>query len=370
VSALKRKRILLLCPYPVGVAPGQRLKYEQYFGYFAERGYDLTVSPFFSRRAWAVLYRRGNWAEKAFWVLAGYARRVFDLARLPFHDGAYVFLHATPFGGSLFEACVRALSRRMVYDIDDLVFLPQHSAQNGWISRLRRPGKIHYLMARADHVITCTPFLDSYVKKLNPRTTDISSTIRTDVYQPANRYRNDRPLTIGWSGSHSTVKYVNLIAPALRALARTHNFRLKVIGAVGLEIPGIKVDCQPWTEATEVADLSEFDVGIYPLPDEEWVHGKSGLKALQYMALGIPTVATAIGANFRVIEHGESGFLVNESEEWRSALARLLDDPALRERVGAKARDRVVSTYSVLANEPRYGAVLDEVFRGEATCAP
>lgn len=366
----RRKKILLLCPYPVGVAPGQRLKYEQYFPYFASRGYDFTVSPFFSRRAWQVLYRKGHLPEKAFWVLLGYARRIFDLARLSAYDGAYVFLHATPFGGSGFEACVRKLARSMVYDIDDLVFLPQKSAQNAWISRFRRPGKIHYLMERADHVITCTPYLDSYVRQRNSRTTDISSTIRTDVYVPTNSYRNHRPLTIGWSGSHSTAKYLQLVAPALQALAQTHSFRLKVIGACGIEIPGVRVECQAWNESTEVADLAEIDVGIYPLPDEQWVLGKSGLKALQYMALGIPTVATAIGANFRVIEHARSGFLVREQAEWVASLARLLDDPELRRSIGTAARERVVEYYSVEANQARYGRVLDGVFAPEAACAP
>jgi len=369
-SLSQRKKVLLLCPYPVGVAPGQRLKYEQYFPYFASRGYDVTVSPFFSRRAWQILYRKGHIPEKALWVLFGYARRLLDLLRLPAYDGAYVFLHATPFGGSGFEACVRKLARRMVYDIDDLVFLPQQSTSNGWISRLRRPGKIHYLMERADHVITCTPFLDNYVRERNSRTTDISSTIRTDFYVPTSAYQNKRPLTIGWSGSHSTAKYIQLVAPALQALAETHDFRLKVIGATGVAIPGVSVECQPWAESTEVADLAEIDVGIYPLPEEKWVLGKSGLKALQYMALGIPTVATAIGANFRVIEHARSGFLVRHQEEWRDALANLLDDANLRRAIGTAARARVVEHYSVEANQARYGQVLDGVFfQGGTKCA-
>lgn len=362
MPSLKRKKILLFCPYPMNVAPGQRLKYEQYLNFLRDEGFDVAVSPFLDEATWKILYRPGKFSQKIWGVLRGYGRRLFDLARLPLFDGAYVFLQVTPLGGSLFERGCRLLARKLVYDIDDLVFLGRSSPQNRWVGWLRGPAKYRYLMRSADHVITCTPYLDEYVRQLNSQTTDISSTIRTDSYLPVSSYRNDRPLVIGWSGSHSTVPYLRMLEPVLKELRKKHNFTLRVIGTSSFPVAGVEVEALPWQEASEVKDLQAIDIGLYPLPDEEWVLGKSGLKALQYMALGIPTVATAIGANFRVIEDGVSGFLVKSEAEWLAALEKLLVDAELRRRMGAAARERVVKNYSVKANQPTYLKIFSEVY--------
>ena len=365
-SASKRK-VLLLCPYPLGVAPGQRLKYEQYLEYLETQGYEITVSPFLSKATWNVLYRRGHYGRKAMGVAAGYLRRIFDLARTPFFHGTYVFLHAAPFGGAGLEFLFRALSKRMIYDIDDLVYLGAESHANSFTAWLKSPRKYSFLMKKADHVITCTPYLDAHVRKFNEKTTDISSTIRTHDYLPANRYANDHKIVLGWSGSHSTVPYLGLLAPVLQRLAKTRSFKLKVIGTPAFSLPGVEVVSQAWAEPTEVSDLQEIDIGLYPLPNEEWVLGKSGLKALQYMSLGIPTVATAIGANFRVIESGKSGILVNSEEEWLRALEMLIDDASLRREIGTAARARVEKLFSVKANQEVYLSVFNRVFQPEAS---
>ncbi|NUM89255.1 MAG: glycosyltransferase, partial [Bdellovibrionales bacterium] len=159
------KRILVLCPYPENVAPTQRLKYEQYFPHFRQAGYSLTVSPFMSARMWRIVYKPKRVWEKAFWVMAGYLRRLFDLARAPFYDGLYVSLWITPFGAGLFERLFVLANRRVVYDIDDLVFLGKTSTANRFARFLKSPEKYHYLMRAARHVITCTPHLDAYVRK-------------------------------------------------------------------------------------------------------------------------------------------------------------------------------------------------------------
>lgn len=356
------KRVLLLCPHPEGVAPGQRLKYEQYLEYFRENGYEVTVSPFMTRRFWDIVYLKGHYVEKILWTIVGYLSRLGDLARLPFYDGAYVFLWVTPFGTSFFERIARMLAKRMVYDIDDLVFLGKASAANRLVSLLKGRSKIHYLMRTADHVITCTPYLDEYVRKLNSRTTDISSTIDTGSYAVRPAHANTGNLILGWSGSHSTARYLLLLRDMLLNLSRTLEFELLVIGAPDFRMSGLTVRAIPWRLASEVTDLQQIDIGLYPLPDDEWVQGKSGLKALQYMALGIPTIASARGANFRVIEDGVSGFLVNSEAQWAEKIELLAGDPALRSVVGNAARKRVVERYSVSANRGTYLKVLDEAF--------
>lgn len=357
-----KRKLLILCPHPEGVAPGQRLKYEQFFSHWRSHGYEVTVSPFMTKRFWDIVYKPGRLPEKLFWTLWGYARRIRDLARTPFYDGTYVFLWVTPFGPALFERAVRMLSGRMIYDIDDLVFLGKTSKANRLVALLKGPRKMHYLMKQADWVITCTPYLDAYVRKFNPKTTDISSTINTETYQPVGRYDNDHVITLGWSGSHSTSPYLLLLQDVLREIRRVFEFRLLVIGDPNFCLGNMPCEALPWSRQTEVSDLQRIDIGLYPLPDELWVQGKSGLKALQYMALGIPTVASAIGANFRIIEDGKSGFLARNPDEWRDSILALAREPDLRRRIGLNARERVVRFYSVAANRAIYLDVLNSAY--------
>ena len=357
-----QKSILIICPHPENVAPGQRLKYEQYFSHFRANGYRITVSPFMSMRFWNIVYKKGRFFEKVFWTLFAYCRRLYDLFRLPFYDGVYIFLWATPFGPPIFERLFTLANRNMVYDIDDLVYLRHESKANGFIASLKGRQKPLFLMRKAKHVIVCTPHLDKFVQQYNTNTTDISSTINTDTYLPVNRYENKGVLTIGWSGSHSTSRFLHLLTDVLIELQQSHPFRLLVIGDADFKMAGIKNQkAIPWREASEVADLQQIDIGLYPLPDEKWVYGKSGLKALQYMALGIPTVATAIGANFRVIEDGVSGFLVKNETQWLNRLKSLLKQPDLRKNMGLAARKRVEAHYSINANKDHYLEVLREV---------
>ena len=364
---MKAKKILVICPHPEGVAPGQRLKYEQYFDFLRENGYQITVSPFMTKRLWKIVYRKGHYFEKIFWTLYGYLRRIGDLVRLPFYDGLYVFLWVVPFGPAVFERLFALLKRELVYDIDDLVFLKPKSAANPLVAWLKSEARIVVPLKRARHVITCTPALDTFARRYNDKTTDISSTINTDVYVPANRYVNEGPITLGWSGSHSTVQYLHLLDDVLRQLAAEIPLRLLVIGDTDFHIDGVDGTAIAWNPTTEVRDLQRIDIGLYPLPDAEWVYGKSGLKALQYMALGIPTVATAIGANFRIIDDGVSGFLVRRPQEWKEKIRLLAASADLRRSIGVKGRARVERDYSVRANRDTYLAIYDRVYRSRET---
>ncbi|MBD0295489.1 MAG: glycosyltransferase family 4 protein, partial [Flavisolibacter sp.] len=339
--------MLVICPHPVGYVPGQRLKYEQYYKTFEEHGYEVTVSPFMSESFQKIVYTKGNLLKKAFWTMVGYVKRVGDLFRLRKYDVVYVFLWVAPFAPPLFEKLTRKLAKKLVYDIDDLVFLNPPSSTNPLVHYLRSPRNHISLMKTADHVITCTPYLDQFVRKYNQKTTDISSTINTDVYKPKSDYSVKDKFTIGWSGSHSTSKYLHLLDDVFLELAEEYDFKILVMGDTTFQLAGVDVEALPWQEEYEVKVISRFDVGVYPLPDEEWVLGKSGLKALQYMALGIPTIATGIGTIHRIIKDGENGFLVSSEEEWKQRIIQLISDQELREKIGKKAAKTVEQHYSV-----------------------
>lgn len=357
------KRIVVVCPHPEGVAPGQRLKYEQYFQYFRDNGYHVVVKSFMSDRFWQIVYKDGYIFEKVFWTIWGYIKRIALIPFLPFYDGVYLFLNVTPFGKPILESIYVTLNPNMIYDIDDLVFLGNTSKVNKLVGLLKRPEKYMYLMQMAKHVIVCTPYLAQFTLERNSKVTDISSTIDTDSYRPVNTYSNEHILTIGWSGSHSTLKYFFLLKDVLLELKKKCDFKVLIFGVQECVIDGLNVEVVPFSSNLEVETIQRMDIGVYPLPlDEQWVLGKSGLKALQYMSLGIPTIATSIGANARIIEDGISGLLVTNQEEWLKALELLLTDANKRRSLGMNGSKKVLSEYSIHANKDTYLAIFKDVF--------
>ena len=362
----KAKKILFLCPYPVNKAPSQRLKYEQYFPYFTENGWHIRVSPFVSEKFWKIIYKKGHFIEKTFFTILGYLYRLRDLFYIRKYDVVYVHLWVTPLGLPIFEWLTKKLAKKLIYDIDDMVFIGHSSEANKIILKVKGTKKMIFLMKNSNHVITCTPYLDKFVKHYNEKTTDISSTINTKLYLPRTNYHlNDIPI-LGWSGSHSTSKYLKLLEPVfLKLLSKQILFQILIIGDENFHFSNVKIPYRAisWNLETEVEDLKRIDIGLYPLPDEPWVYGKSGLKALQYMALGIPTIATAVGANFRIISDAENGFLVpiNDLDLWERRIIQLLSDKELREKIGKKGRETVEAYYSLEANKNKYLSILESM---------
>ena len=348
------KKILFITPYPKGFAPSQRLKFEQYYSSFEDANYKVYHDSFIDIEFWSFVYKKGFLIKKILKTINAYWKRFLLLFKIRNYDLVYIHLWYSPYGLPIFERIVTALHQKVIYDIDDMIFLGHSSDANQPIMFLKGKSKMIFLMKKANHVITCTQHLDKFVRQFNPNTTDISSTINTDIYQPNNNYINDNQIVIGWSGSHSTSKYLYLLKDVLLELNKKIQFKLLVIGDESFNIPGLDVEAIRWEESKEVQNLQRIDIGLYPLPDEKWVLGKSGLKALQYMALGIPTIATAIGANFRVIENGISGTLVDSDNQWLEAILNYIINPNLRMKHGLNARKRIENLYSIKANKSIY----------------
>jgi glycosyltransferase involved in cell wall biosynthesis len=363
----RRRRMLVLCPYPEGVAAGQRLKYEQYFDDWRALGFDLTVSPYMDMEMWNRAYAPGHYLAKALGLLRGHMRRLRDLFRIRRYDLVYVFMWVTPMGTSVFERIVRGQARALVYDVEDNVLvgqnLPKNYNPNHWAKLLKGAGKARFLIRRADHVITSSPFLNDTCLEMNEKKacTYISSSVDTDRFLPVNAYEGSEGVTIGWTGTHSTKIFLDLLRNVFQRLAERVKFRLKVIGNFDYDLPGVDLEVVRWTAEREVADLQTFDIGVYPLAIEDWVFGKSGLKAIQYMAFGLPTVATEVGTTPRLIRHGENGLLVKTEDEWLEALERLIRDPALRRKLGEAARRDAVEKYSTRAIAAEYRRVIESV---------
>ena len=360
---MKKKSILVICPFPQGVAAGQRLKYEQYFDHWRQNGYDITVSPFMDMPMWKVVYTPGNYVAKVLGTLRGHLRRVRDIFRIGQYDLVYVFMWVTPLGTSTSERILRALSKRLIYDIEDNVMMETRNELNPFIEFFKSTGKTKYLIRTADHVITSSPFLNDYCLPLNQykACTYISSSVDTDRFLPTNVYTNDRKVTIGWTGTFSSKIYLDLLRNVFLALRKRCDFRLRVIGNFKYELPGIDLEVIQWTRDKEVEDLQGIDIGVYPLVSDDWVLGKSGLKAIQYMAFGLPTVATNVGTTPRIIRHMENGCLVKTDDEWVETLASLIENPELRRRLGTAARTTVLQNYSIHAIKENYLNILNKL---------
>lgn len=359
--------MLVLCPYPEGVAAGQRLKYEQYFDDWKSLGWTIDVSSYMDAPMWSVAYERGRFLSKATGVLRGHLRRLRDLLRIARYDLVYVFMWVTPVGTSVMERMVRRLATRLVYDVEDNVVvgqeLPKGFSPNPLADFLKGPGKARYLIANADHVIASSSFLrDFCVTELGARaSTYISSSIDTDRFLPRPEPGNTAKTTIGWTGTFSSRVYLDLLRDVFQTLARRVDYKLRIIGNFDYELPGVDLEVIRWSKEREVEDLQGVDIGVYPLPQDDWVMGKSGLKAIQYMAFGIPTVATEVGMTPLIIRHGENGLLVRTDSDWVEALELLVRDAELRHRLGSNARVDAVNKYSVDAIRGEYRRVLQEV---------
>jgi glycosyltransferase involved in cell wall biosynthesis len=248
----------------------------------------------------------------------------------------------------------------MVFDFDDAVFVSYRSPSNGYLSYLKFAGKTKAICRLSSHVMAGNPYLANYARQVNPNVTMIPTTIDTDKYQLREAQTTNVPV-IGWTGSYSTVQHLYTLRNALQKLAKRDNFRLRVIGTPTYQLPGIDVEAMKWRSDTELDDLNAIDIGVMPLPDDAWSKGKCGLKALQFMALGIPTVCSPVGVNTDIIQDDQNGFIATTEDEWVEKLSSLIRSAPLRARLGKAGRETVERTYSAKSQAPRVFEVFKSV---------
>jgi len=356
-----KRNILIVCPYPPKVAAGQRLKYEQYIADWEKAGFRVDVSPFMTIKMWNIVHKDGRMIQKIGWTVVGLLRRIRDIFRLRRYDAVYIFMYVNPLGNSLFERVYRKLSRRIIFDLEDNRFLGADAATGGIAQSMRGGEKTRFLVQTADHVITSSPALNDICLNINDKRqcTYISSSIDTDRFVPKNAYSNASKVTIGWTGTFSTRPYLDLLRPVFLRLAEMREFRLVVIGNFEYEFRGMDLEVIQWSAENEVADLQKIDIGVYPLPMNAWVMGKSGLKAIQYMAFGLPCVASNISTVQQFIVDGENGCLVDNDDQWVDRLVELIDDPELRQKIGRNARNTVLARFSKKVVGREYLKVLE-----------
>jgi len=363
-------KILALVPSLYDTSPGQRFRLEQWEPWLKREGLEVRYEAFESPQLHAMLYGAGRFTPKLRAIARDFGRRLRLTRSLAGVDAVYIFRESAILGPAVVERWIHRRGIPYVFDFDDAVFVTYISPSNGCLSLLKCARKARTSCRLASHVMAGNSYLAEYARRYNDAVTIIPTTIDTVKYQPRPGPARTAPLTIGWSGSHSTVMHLDLLRGALERLATREKFRLRVIGTGKYSLPGVEGEATPWKSATEVDDLLEFDIGIMPLPDDRWSRGKCGLKALQYMALGIPTVCSPVGVNREIIEDGENGFLADGEADWLDKLSRLLHSPALRMRLASAGRATVESRYSAQVQAPRVGGIFSSLRAHMAACRP
>jgi glycosyltransferase involved in cell wall biosynthesis len=346
-------KVLALCSYPVEAA-STRYRVTQFIKPLSERGINLTVSPFLDSELQASLYNREAWPRTAFGLMRSAMRRVGEIGGAHQADVLFVQREAMIFGPPVIEwLAARVLKRPMVLDLDDATYVSYTSPTYGKVGRaLKWAGKTDDLISWATLVTCGNRAIADYVESKGTISRIIPTVVDTELFRPTSRIRQSVPV-LGWIGTHSTFPYLETIFPVLQDLARTHRFKVKIVGAgvKEVKIPGVEVDSLEWRLERELEDFHSIDIGLYPIDSamyaENWASGKSGFKAIQYMAIGIPYVAAPIGAAADIGEAGVTHFHATTSHKWFKALELLLSDSELRQTMGAAGRRHVVEHYSL-----------------------
>jgi glycosyltransferase involved in cell wall biosynthesis len=347
-----------LVPYPPDTAPSQRFRVEQWLPLLERQGITIDLLPFADESLLKLLHQPGRRAAKAVSNLSRSARRCADVIRARNYDAVLIHRAVSIGGPAILERVIALLGRPIIYDFDDAIFKLHTTEANRHFGWLKFPGKTATICRIAGHVVVGNAWLADYARRFNPRVTIIPTSIDTGHYRRAPGNGANGKLVIGWTGSSTSQTHLEMFAPLLRELKRRREVELRVISNREPVLPDVEYVWRPWSAESEVEDLSHFDIGIMPMPDDEWSKGKCALKALQYMAMGVPTICSAVGANCEVIQHGVNGLLAASDEEWIRNLELLIDDPALRQRLGPKGRRTVEERYSMNACAELFAGVV------------
>jgi glycosyltransferase involved in cell wall biosynthesis len=347
MNSLKGKKILLITPYPNGKVGSQRFRFEMFLDQLKAEGAIIKQSAFFNEQTFSILYQSDHTFQKVFGTLLGFAKRKLDILKSLFYD--YIFIHreATPFGPPFFEFIVAKIFRKkVIFDFDDAIWKKDIADANKLIAILKQPSKVEKICRWSSKVSAGNAYLAEYAKQYNDDSFIIPTIVDTDKQHNRLQNQNIDQVCIGWTGTNTTLKYLDAIVPVLKKLEEEYAFSFFVIADKNPDLPLKSFQFIPWKKETEIEDLLKFHIGLMPLNNEEWEKGKCGFKAIQYMALGIPAIATSIGVNMDIIEHGKNGYLVTSHEDWEKYITALITSEELRKSMGELARKKIENHYS------------------------
>ncbi|HOY50785.1 MAG TPA: glycosyltransferase family 4 protein [Prolixibacteraceae bacterium] len=334
-------KILILSRYDT-LGASSRLRLFQYIPRLEKEGYRIVVSPFISNAYIEALNAGKSFSRRK--ILAFYFRRIWVLLSCCKYDLILVEKEILPWFPSWPERILRLLKIPVVIDIDDATF-HRYDRNPSRMVRWLLGKKIARAMHCSSAVIAGNHYLADYARKAKAPIVHYLPTVVDLTRYSSVEGTPCSPLIIGWIGSPTTTPYLKLVGNPIKELASQIPLKVILVGAGDPELEGIPFECKAWREESEVEEVRLFDIGIMPLFDDDWEKGKSGYKMIQYMACGIPVVASPVGINKEILTHGVDGFLAENEGEWLSFLTRLAVDPVLRRQMGAMGRQKVKERY-------------------------
>jgi glycosyltransferase involved in cell wall biosynthesis len=342
-------RVIALSAYPIEAA-GERFRVLGMRGPLLQRDIRLEAITLLDSQTYRQFYVRA----KAFTTVIKTLKCAIQLVRRVRSAGrADVILvrrEAMMFGPPLLERWAQRLSHcPLVLDLDDATYVTYTSPTFGPLTRLLKwPGKTDALIRWSTLVFCGSPTVLQHVEEMGGRGVLLPTVVDLDEFKPrTSKSSSSTPPVVGWIGSHSTFQYLEAILPAFEALGRRFNFRLRIVGAGvdAINLEGVDVDLREWELDREIADFQGIDIGLYPVTEDRWSRGKSGFKAVQYMAVGVPFVASPVGVLANMGEPGVTHLEATSVSEWEEALAMLLDDPGRRARMGHAGRNYALQNF-------------------------
>lgn len=352
---IQTRRVLFLTKYARRAA-STRFRVLQYLPYFERAGLECEVRPLLSDAYLEAKLEEGRIA--GFEVLKGVTRRLLSLRTIQQFALVVIHMEAIPFLPPFFEQTLVRAGVRYVYDFDDASF-HQYDMSRHWLLRAVA-GKIGRVIRGASLVTAGNEYLAAYARQFNPRVVVVPTVVDVDNFVPRSDDRTGRPVIIGWIGSPPTAIYVQDCKQVWRAVTADGRCLLRLVGSGRVGLDGIDVDVRPWHESRETSDIQDFDIGVMPLRDDPWSRGKCGFKLIEYMACGLPAVASPVGVNRTIVIDGENGFLCNTVDEWARRLRQLVNDPRLRQSMGERGRRLACEQWSLQRWGPRLTELLVE----------
>ncbi|HRJ29540.1 MAG TPA: glycosyltransferase family 4 protein [Cyclobacteriaceae bacterium] len=353
------KKITFIAPYSAGIAPSQRFRFEQYFGALKEKGFNFKYLGFIQVKKNGGLYTYRNPLTTLYIICIGLLRRTIQLGSILQSDFVFIHRECAPIAPPLFEWIIaRVYRKKIIYDFDDAIWISDKNSESLFEKIIRQRNKVETICKWSYKVSCGNLFLATYARQFNDNVIVNPTTIDTENLHNRSLFPDQKEanrITIGWTGSHSTLKYLLEVEDVLSKLENDFpQVTFALIADRPIEMKLERYDFIKWSKETEAYDLSKIDIGIMPLPDEEWSKGKCGFKALQYMAMGIPCVASPIGVNTTIIDHGINGFLASTKEEWLLYLTQLITHEHMRLTFGLNGRKKVETRYSVRSNTDNF----------------
>ncbi|MCD1636363.1 glycosyltransferase family 4 protein [Martelella mediterranea] len=351
--------ILLLSRYS-RLGASSRLRTMQYLPVLLREGFNVEVAPFFDDAYLDVLYSgQGTRSSTMDYML----QRFRKMRDRPKPDIIWLEKEALPWVPWLIESVILPPRVPIIVDYDDAIF-HRYDKHRSVLVRTLLGRKIGKVMAASSLVVAGNSYLGDYARRSGAALVKtVPTVVDPDAYQVRLGSADESCLRVGWIGTPQTWKALaNPVHKVIAPLLREQGALFRAVGAGMIGGTNGTLEILPWSEDIEVRLINSMNIGVMPLPDTPWTRGKCGYKLIQYMACGLPVVASPVGVNKDIVEHGVNGFLAETDEEWRSAIETLLLDADLRRRMGTAGRSKVEKHYSLQVWGPR----LVQMFRSVA----